>query len=80
MIDYLEEVKKIISQQFNLEPDTIEEESFFSTDLNISELDLEDIIAEIEDKFQIEIPQTAYSKFNQLSDLVNYLYENADQV
>lgn len=80
MIDYLEEVKKIISQQFNLESDTIEEESFFSTDLNISELDLEDIIAEIEDKFQIEIPQTAYSKFNQISDLVNYLYENADQV
>lgn len=80
MIDYLEEVKKIISQQFNLEPDTIEEESFFSTDLNISELDLEDIIAEIEDKFQIEIPQAVYSKFSQVSDLVNYLYENTDQI
>lgn len=80
MIDYLEEVKKIISQQFNLDIDIIEEESFFSTDLNIAELDLEDIIAEIEDKFQIEIPQTVYSKFNQVSDLVNYLYENADQV
>lgn len=80
MIDYLEEVKKIISQQFNLDIDTIEEESFFSTDLNISELDLEDIIAEIEDKFQIEIPQSIYSKFNQISDLVNYLYENTDQI
>lgn len=80
MIDYLEEVKKIISQQFNLDIDIIEEESFFSTDLNIAELDLEDIIAEIEDKFQIEIPHVVYSKFNQVSDLVNYLYENADQV
>ena len=80
MIDYLEEVKKSISQQFNLDIDAIEEESFFSTDLNISELDLEDTIAEIEDKFQIEIPQEVYSKFNQVSDLVNYLYENADQI
>lgn len=80
MIDYLEEVKKIISQQFDLDIDNIEEESFFSTDLNITELDIEDIIAEIEDKFQIEIPQTAYSKFHQISDLVNYLYENADQI
>lgn len=79
MIEYFEDVKKIISRQFDIEEDTIEEESFFLTDLNISELDLEDLISTIEDKFQIEIPQEEYLKFHQVADIVTYLYENVDQ-
>lgn len=79
MIEYFEDIKKLVSRQFDIDLDTIEEESFLSTDLNISELDLEDLIATIEDKYQIEIPQEEYLKFHQVEDIVNYLYENVDQ-
>lgn len=79
MIEYLEEVKKIISKQFEIDEDIIDEESFISSDLNISELDLEDLIATIEDKYQIEIPQEDYLKFHQVADIVTHLYENVDQ-
>ena len=79
MIEYFEDIKKIISRQFEIDEDTIEEESFLATDLNISELDLEDLIGTIEDKFQIEIPEEEYLKFHQVSDIVTYLYENVDQ-
>lgn len=79
MIEYLEEVKKIISKQFEIDEDIIDEESFISSDLNISELDLEDLVATIEDKYQIEIPQEDYLKFHQVSDMVTYLYEKVDQ-
>lgn len=79
MIEYLEEVKKIIAKQFEIDEDIIDEESFISSDLNISELDLEDLVATIEDKYQIEIPQEDYLKFHQVADMVTYLYENVDQ-
>ena len=79
MIEYFEDVKKIISKLFEIEADSIDEESYLSTDLNISELDIEDLIGEIEDKYQIEIPQEEYLKFHQVADIVTYLYENVDQ-
>ena len=77
MIDYLEEVKKIIAKQFELEEETIDEESYLESDLNITELDLEDLIAQLEDKYELEIPPDVYSKFKTVSDIANYLYENA---
>lgn len=79
MIEYFEDIKKIISKLFDIEADSIEEESYLSSDLNISELDLEDLIASIEDKYQLNIPQEEYLKFHQVADIVTYLYENIDQ-
>lgn len=79
MVDYLEDVKKIIANQFGLEEEKIEEDSFLESDLNITELDMEDLIERIEDKYQIKIPQKAYGHFKQVADIANYLYENADQ-
>lgn len=79
MIDYLEEVKKIIAKQFELDLDMIEEDSFLEADLNITELDLEDLVASIEDKYQIEIPQESYMQFKQVADIANYLYEHTDE-
>ena len=76
MIDYLEEVKKIIIKQFGLEEDIVEEESFLETDLNMTEFDLEDLIAQIEDKYEIEIPPDDYTKFKTVGDIANYLYEH----
>ncbi len=79
MIDYLEDVKKLIAKQYELDEDDIEEDSFLETDLNISDLDLEDFIDVLQDKFQIQIPQETYEKFKQVGDIANYLYENVDQ-
>ena len=79
MVDYLEDIKKIIAKQFGIEEEDIEEDSYLETDLNITDLDLEDLIAKLEDKYQIQIPQNVYSNFKQVTDIANYLYENADQ-
>ncbi len=79
MIDYLEDVKKIIAKQFQLEEDEFEEDSFLETDLDISELDLEDLVDVLQDKYQIQIPQEDYEKFKQVGDIANYLYEHVDQ-
>ncbi len=80
MIDYLEDVRKIINKQFEIDEETIEEESSLETDLNLSDLDVEDIVAQLEEKYQIAIPETVYSNFRHVSDITTYLYENVDQV
>lgn len=79
MVDYLEEVKRLIEKQFGLEDESVEEDSFLETDLNITELDLEDLVSVLEDKYQITIPPQDYSKFKQVSDISAYLYEHVDQ-
>jgi len=79
MVDYTEEVKKIIEKQFGLEEDSVEEDSFLEADLNITELDLEDLVSVLENKYEITIPQEEYSKFKQVSDIATYLYEHVDQ-
>lgn len=80
MVDYLEEVKKLIATQFDLEVDSIEEDSSLAKDLNIADLDLEDLIERIEEKYQIKIPSNQYSRFKSVGDIANYLYENIDKI
>ncbi len=79
MIDYLEELKKLIAKQYDIDEEMIEENSFLEADLNMTDLDMEDFVEILEDKYQIEIPQNVYSNFKTVSDMANYLYENAEQ-
>ncbi len=78
VIDYFEDVKKIIAKQFGLEEEDVEEETLLEADLNISKLDLEDVVAILEEKYDVEIPQEVYTKFLKVGDIANFLYENAD--
>ena len=78
MTDYLEDVKKIISDQFGIAQDDIEEDSFLEADLNIGDLDLEDFIENIQDKYQIQIPPEKVATFKKVSDIVSYLFENVE--
>lgn len=80
MIDYLDDLRKIINKQFEIDEETIEEESSLETDLNLSDLDIEDIVEQLEEKYQIAIPEPVYSNFKNVSDITTYLYENVDQV
>lgn len=79
MIDYFEDIKKIISAQYGIDEELVEEDSQLESDLNISELDMEDLAALLEEKYQVSIPEEAYSRFKQVSDIATYLYENVDQ-
>ena len=78
MIDYLEDLKILIEKQFGIAAENIEEDSSLEADLNITELDLEDLIETIQDKYQIQIPAQKVSTFKKVSDIVNYLFENID--
>lgn len=78
MTDYFEDIKKLIANQFGIPQENIEEDSLLDEDLSITDLDLEDLIAQIQNKYEVEIPQEIVSSFKKISDIVSYLYENAE--
>ena len=77
-IDISEEVKRIISDQFGLDPEDIQDDSELDNDLGISDLDLEDLVEKLEYKFELSIPLEDHIKFKKVADIVAYLYENAE--
>ncbi len=77
MTDLFEEIKRMISNQFGIPLEDIEEDSLLDEDLSIAELDLEDLIAQIQTKYDINIPSNKTASFKKVSDIVSFLYENA---
>ena len=77
-IEILEDIKKIITKQFGILEEDIEENSYFDQDLNVTELEMEDIISQVEEKYNVKIQPETIPSFKKVSDLVDYLYENAE--
>lgn len=78
MTDYLEDIKKIIAKQFGIDEEDIEEDSLLEQDLGITDLDMEDLIAALEEKYEIQISPESIKQFKKISDIISYLYENAE--
>lgn len=76
--EIFEDLKKIIHKQFGVEEEDVEEESYLDQDLNIAELELEDLIPILEDKYNIKIEAEKIPTFKKVSDIVAYLYQNVD--
>lgn len=78
MPDIFDEIKNMLSHQFGIEAENIEEDSLLDDDLSITDLDLEDLISAVEEKYEIEIPQEKIPSFKKVSDIVAYIYENTE--
>ena len=77
-MDYFDQLKKLISEQFSIPEDDIEEDSLLDEDLSITDLDLEDLIAQIQKKFDIVLPADKIPSFKKVSDIVAFLYDHAE--
>lgn len=72
-MNVLEQVKELISEQFGVEKNSVEESSHLQDDLNADPLSVADLVVSLEDKFNIKIPQEEIIRFNTVSDIVNYV-------
>ncbi len=77
--EILEEIKAIIEKQFGIEKENIEEDMELDQDLNITDLEIEDLISAVEEKYDIRIPQEKATTFLRVSDLVAYVYEHINK-
>lgn len=76
--EILEDLKNIIESEFGIDKENIEEDMELDQELNITDLEIDDLIAKLEEKYDIKIPENKIPTFFKISDLVTYLYENID--
>lgn len=72
----LEKVKAILSEQFDVEEDTITPDSNIADDLGADSLDVVDLLMSIEDEFEIEIPDEEVENLKTVGELVKYIEDH----
>ncbi len=71
-----EKVKAILSEQFDVEEDTITADTSIADDLGADSLDVVDLLMSIEDEFEIEIPDEEVENIKTVGELVKYIEEH----
>ena len=69
----LEQIKKIVAENLNVEEDTITLESSFKDDLKADSLDLFEMVMALEEEFDMEIPSEDLEQLETVKDVVNYI-------
>ncbi len=72
-----EKVKAILSEQFDVEEDTITNDTTITEDLGADSLDVVDLLMSIEDEFEIEVPDTEIENIKTVGELVKYIEDHA---
>lgn len=71
-----EKVKAILSEQFDVEEDSITSDTSIADDLGADSLDVVDLLMSIEDEFEIEIPDSEIDNIKTVGELVRYIEGN----
>lgn len=73
--EIFEKVQEHICEYQGLEKEEVKEESYFINDLHLASIDLFQVLGEIEKLFNIEIDESRMFAFEQVHELVSYIYE-----
>jgi len=72
----LDEVKEVVVEQLNVNPDEIKEDSKFVEDLGADSLDVVELVMALEEKFDIEIPDADAEKIATVGDAIKYVEDH----
>ena len=78
MNDYLKKIKKILVEKAGVEPAEITDNSYFYDDLNLGEIEMMEIITELEDAYEVTLPEDEVEEVESVGDLVNLLIEHVE--
>ena len=68
-----DDVKAVVVEQLNVNPDEVKEESKFVEDLGADSLDVVELVMALEEKFDIENPDTDAEKIVTVKDAMSYI-------
>jgi acyl carrier protein len=68
-----DDVKEVVVEQLNVNPDEVKEESKFVEDLGADSLDVVELVMALEEKFDIEIPDEDAEKIATVSDAIKFI-------
>ena len=71
-----EKVREIIADKLSISEDEITMDSSFLEDLNADSLDIVELIMNIEEEFDLEIPDSDAEKIVTIGDVVKYIEEH----
>jgi acyl carrier protein len=71
------QISTIIGEQLGLDTGGLTEESDFIEDLGADSLDIVELIMELEEEFELEIPDEDAEQIATIGDAVQYIRENA---
>ena len=74
-----ERLEEIIIKQFGKGENTVTLESFFVNDLGADSLDIVELVMELEDEFDVNIPDEEAQKMQTVGDAVNYIKGNTQK-
>lgn len=70
-----EQVINIVSEQLGVEKKNIKRESNFVNDLGADSLDTVELVMELEDEFEIKIPEDAAEKIQTVGQAIDHIEE-----
>lgn len=73
-----EEVKEILADQLDINPNDIELTSSLADDLGADSLDAIDIVMTIEDQYSIEVPDEVIEAMKTVEDIVGFIEANTE--
>lgn len=73
-----EDVKEILADQLEINPNDIELTSSLADDLGADSLDAIDIVMTIEDQYSIEVPDEVIEAMKTVEDIVGFIEANAE--
>ncbi|MDE6520829.1 MAG: acyl carrier protein [Ruminococcus sp.] len=73
-----DKIKEIIIDQLGVEEDAVTLEANIQDDLNADSLDIVDLIQNIEDAYDLSIPDEAAESIKTVGDIVSYVEKNTD--
>jgi len=68
-----DEVKEVVVEQLNVNPDEVKVEADFVEDLGADSLDVVELVMALEEKFEIEIPDEDAENIKTVKDVVDYI-------
>ena len=68
-----DEIKDILAEQLDVNPDTIEMSSDLSSDLGADSLDAIDLVMSIDDQYGIEVQDSGIENMKTVEDIVNFI-------
>jgi len=73
MSDVEERVKRVIAEQFGVDPDELREDMTFAEDLMAESIDIVELIAALEEEFGIEIPEEEARRNRTVGQAIEYV-------
>lgn len=68
-----DDVKAVVAEQLSIDADAVKMESKIIEDLGADFLDVVELIMALEEKFEVEIPDSDAEKLIKIEDVVNYI-------